>query len=250
MQSPPVTPKRKRRSSDDDYFEEPISVRGSAQKKVKVTPQTPSKSALARAEAAKKREWKAAWNKYAQSSYWEKDDSYRQKVNTFEIHRSDAMQFYRLKAAEMDTLPYWEFENKNYPSHPGRSYSHEGVLMLVSRKHAMLSGLHEKGLREHELLRQGKELFDKEQARLLQRTPNKKRQPHLWKIVNRHKYVDPTDWESMPSGSWETPIWEHGKIIGHWLNYQFDPNIGPEDDWMFSEARFRPVGSSKRIELP
>lgn len=73
-----------------------------------------------------------------------------------------AMQFYRLKAAEMDTLPYWEFENKNYPSHPGRSYSHEGVLMLVSRKHAMLAGLHEKGLREHELLRQGKELFNQE----------------------------------------------------------------------------------------
>lgn len=55
------------------------------------------------------------------------------------------MQFYRLKATEMDTLPHWEFENKNYPSHPGRSYSHEGVLMLVSRKHAMLAGLHEKG---------------------------------------------------------------------------------------------------------
>lgn len=73
-----------------------------------------------------------------------------------------AMQFYRLKAAEMDTLPYWEFENKNYPSHPGRSYSHEGVLMLVSRKHAMLAGLHEKGLREHELIRQGKELFNQE----------------------------------------------------------------------------------------
>lgn len=177
------------------------------------------------------------------------------------------MQFYRLKAAEMDTLPYWEFENKNYPSHPGRSYSHQGVLMLVSRKHAMLAGLHEKGLREHELLRKGKELFDHEykkpgvcmfinfvtryrQERLLQRTPDKKRKPHLWKIVNRHRYVDPTDWESTPNGSWETPIWEHGKIIGHWLNYQFDPNIGPEDDWMFSEARFRPLGSSKRVELP
>lgn len=177
-----------------------------------------------------------------------------------------AMQFYRLKASEMDTLPYWEFENKNYPSHPGRSYSHEGVLMLVSRKHAMLAGLHEKGLREHELLRQGKELFNQEyekldiqhnisltchrQARLLQRTPNKKRKPHLWKIFNRPKYIGSTDWESTPSGSWETPIWEDGKIIGHWLNYQFDPNIGPEDDWMFSEARFRPLGSSKRIELP
>lgn len=77
-----------------------------------------------------------------------------------------AMQYYRLKAAEMDTLPHWEFENKNYPSHPGRSYSHEGVLMLVSRKHAMLAGLHEKGLRDHELLKQGKELFEQEYAYL------------------------------------------------------------------------------------
>ena len=34
--------------------------------------------------------------------------------------------------------------------------------MLVSRKHAMLAGLHEKGLREFELLRQGKKLFDEE----------------------------------------------------------------------------------------
>lgn len=73
-----------------------------------------------------------------------------------------AMKFYRLKAAEMDTLPHWEFENKNYPSHPGRSYSHQGVLMLVSRKYAMLAGLHEKGLREHELLKQGKKMFDEE----------------------------------------------------------------------------------------
>lgn len=89
MQSPPVTPKRKRRGSDDDHVEGPMSVPGSAQKKAKVTPQTPSKSALAKAEAAKKREWKTAWNDYVESSYWEKDDSYRQKVNTFEIHRSE-----------------------------------------------------------------------------------------------------------------------------------------------------------------
>lgn len=89
MQSPPVTPKRKRRDSDDDHVEGPISVPGSAQKKAKTTPKTPSKSALAKAEAAKKREWKAAWNEYVDSSCWEKDDSYRQKVNTFEIHRSD-----------------------------------------------------------------------------------------------------------------------------------------------------------------
>lgn len=89
MKSPPATPKRKRRGSDDDYVEGPVSARGSAQKKAKATPQTPSKSSLAKAEAAKKREWKAAWNEYVESSHWEKDDSYRQKANTFEIHRSD-----------------------------------------------------------------------------------------------------------------------------------------------------------------
>ncbi|KAK2613794.1 hypothetical protein N8I77_000678 [Diaporthe amygdali] len=250
MQSLPVTPKRKRGGSSDDYLEGASTVSGSARKKARLTPQTPSKSALAKAEAAKKREWKAAWNEHVRLSYWQKDDSYRQKVNTHEIHRSDAMQFYRLKAAEMDTLPYWEFENNNYPSHPGRSYSHEGVLMLVSRKAAMLAGLHEKGLREHELLRQGKELFDNEQARLLQRTPNKKTKPRLWKIVNRHANRDRMYWDSMPSGSWESPVWEHGKVVGHWLNYQFDPDIGPEDDWMFSPARFRPLGSSQRVEMP
>lgn len=34
--------------------------------------------------------------------------------------------------------------------------------MLVSRKHAMLGGLHEKGPLEHELLRQREELFNHE----------------------------------------------------------------------------------------
>lgn len=177
------------------------------------------------------------------------------------------MKFYRLKAPEMDTLPHWEFENKNYPSHPGRSYSHEGVLMLVSRKHAMLAGLHEKGLRENELLKQGKKLFDEEyapsalsysniltchrQERLLQRTPNKNRRPRLLKISKRRPQRDLMGFpDDTPSGSWESPIWEDGKIIGHWLNYQFDPDLGPEDDWMFSTARFRPLGSSEWVERP
>lgn len=90
MQSPPVTPKRKRRVPSGDA-EEPTSVPDSTRKKAKVSPKTPSKSTLAKAEAEKKREWKAAWNDYVQSSYWEKDDTYRQKVNTFEIHRSDGL---------------------------------------------------------------------------------------------------------------------------------------------------------------
>ncbi|KAG8167169.1 hypothetical protein KVR01_002858 [Diaporthe batatas] len=250
MQSPPVTPKRKRRGSSGDAVQ-PASASESARKRAKANPQTPSKSALAKAEARKKKEWKAGWDEYVRASFWEKDGSYRQKVNTFEIHRSDAMKFYRLKAAEMDTLPHWEFENKNYPSHPGRSYSHEGVLMLASRKHAMLAGLHERGLREHELLKQGKKLFDEEQERLLQRTPNKNREPRLFKISKRRPRRELMGFpDDTPSGSWESPIWEDGEIIGHWLNYQFDPNLGPEDDWMFSTARFRPLGSSEWVEPP
>ena len=56
----------------------------------------------------------------------------------------------------------------------------------------------------------------------------------------------------MPCGSWETPLWEDGKIIGYWLNYQLDVcdfNIGPDDDEWIPGPRFRPVGSSERIEL-
>lgn len=98
MQSPPVTPKRKRRDFDDSQGEGAISISRSALKKAKAISQTPSKSALAKAEAAKRREWKAAWNEHVESSCWEKDGKYRQKVNTFEIHRSDGWYFLLLSS--------------------------------------------------------------------------------------------------------------------------------------------------------
>lgn len=73
------------------------------------------------------------------------------------------MKFYRLKGPEMDTLPYWEFENQYNPSQPGRSYAHEGVKMLVSRKCAMLAGLHASGdLTVYQLISRGKRLFNAE----------------------------------------------------------------------------------------
>lgn len=90
MQSPPVTPKRKRRGSSSDA-DQPTSPSASARKKAKATPQTPSKLTLARAEARKKKEWKTDWDEYVQSSFWEKDDTYRQKASTFEIHRSEGL---------------------------------------------------------------------------------------------------------------------------------------------------------------
>jgi hypothetical protein len=130
-----------------------------------------------------------------------------------------------------------------------------------------MGGLHEKPLREHELLKQGKELFDKEyepsavqthnniltchsQLRLLRRTPNRRMEPYLWKTVKTPTNLDPIDWDALPPGCWESPIWEDGRIIGHWLNHEFDPDLGPEDDWMFDEARFRPFGTSERIAFP
>lgn len=62
----------------------------------------------------------------------------------------------------MDTLPYWEFESKNYPECLGKSYFHQGARMLVSRKYAMLAGLHEKGFSHDQLVKEGKKLFEAE----------------------------------------------------------------------------------------
>jgi hypothetical protein len=59
----------------------------------KVSRQTPSKAALTKARAAKKRVWKAAWNEYVRRSAWAKEASYQQKANTFEIHRSEGLLF-------------------------------------------------------------------------------------------------------------------------------------------------------------
>lgn len=71
-----------------------------------------------------------------------------------------AKTFYRLTTEELDTLPYWEFENENNPAHPGRSYVLGNVKLLVYRKLATLAGLHKAGVGEQELLRRGMRLFD------------------------------------------------------------------------------------------
>lgn len=78
-----------------------------------------------------------------------------------------AMKFYNLTGDEMDTLPYWGFENKNSPIHPGRSYALGGVQRVVYRKLATLTGLHEKVLNENQLLKRGCILFEQKSVHSL-----------------------------------------------------------------------------------
>lgn len=73
-----------------------------------------------------------------------------------------AIEFYLLNTDEMDTLPYWEFPKAYNPSQPGRSYTHDGVKSLVFRKNAMLDGLHHEDLKEPELLKRGKDIWEEQ----------------------------------------------------------------------------------------
>lgn len=147
--------KRSRRQSDSDG--DFVLEEESPTKKAKA-PATPSKAAQRQAEIAHRKQWKLDWERWIVCSQWKDDPQqpYEQKVNTFEIHKSDgeparqlstyyhvltifiAMSYYNLSQQEMGTLPHWEFRNDYNPLTPGRSYSHEGVKMLVARKHAML----------------------------------------------------------------------------------------------------------------
>jgi hypothetical protein len=45
------------------------------------------------------------------------------------------------------------------------------------------------------------------------------------------------------SGSWVSPVWEKDRILGHWLNFQFDPHR--EHDHRYPKERFKPLGSDK-----
>ncbi|PVH69683.1 hypothetical protein DL98DRAFT_541416 [Cadophora sp. DSE1049] len=167
MEQTAVTPRKQQR-----HWKRSLSIGSSwtdddSPRKIPITPQTPSKAALRKAQAAQRRGWKEDWGAWVARSKWIKDATYRQKLGLFEIYRSDAMKFYNLKGPEMDTLPHWEFENANCssrpklpsadniakiveedflvhkyclsfrayvncyldPAHPGRSYAHDGVRM-------------------------------------------------------------------------------------------------------------------------
>lgn len=67
--------------------------------------------------------------------------------------------------------------------------------------------------------------------------------PKTFKIVQKKSYSSSQDGRfERPNGSWETPIWDKGKLIGYWLMYQFDPDFQDyEDDLPKGKERFRPA---------
>lgn len=75
------------------------------------------------------------------------------------LNTAIAKNFYNLSIEDLGTLPYCKFENKHNPPIPGRSYSHEGVKMLVARKHATLWGVHKENVKEEVMLKEGYRLF-------------------------------------------------------------------------------------------
>ncbi|KAI1327590.1 hypothetical protein F5Y16DRAFT_188334 [Xylariaceae sp. FL0255] len=243
--SGPITPTKQSRKRPAE--ESPASSSASPTKKPRTpqTPRTPSKAALKKAEVAKKAQWKTDWAKWVEQSRWEKDPDYQQKVGSSEIHKTDAKTFYSLTNEELDTLPYWEFENEYNPSYPGRSYPHEAVLMLVHRKFAILAGFHNSGLSETGLLKKGKELFDVHDQKKRERNPNRPKQPRMYKLVVKDPYK--RNRFSLPGGAWESPVWEDGRIIGHFMNLQFDPHDYDADfvHEDYPTARFRPIGSDR-----
>ncbi|CAJ2512931.1 Uu.00g010500.m01.CDS01 [Anthostomella pinea] len=257
----PGTPSKRLRkrpiSEDEDVDPATPTKKPRTQRISPSTPKTPrilkalrtlSKTAVKKAEAAQRaaqrQQWKEAWTEWVAESAWIKDESYRQKVGSVEIHRTDAKTYYRLTTEELNTLPYREFENEHNPAQPGRSYAHEGVKMLVSRKYATLAGLHDSGLTERELLRRGGKLFDEAKADGLRKNPNTPGRPKIGKIVRIKKYNDsPARTERRPPGSWETPVRANGKLVGYWLNLQFDPEADA-DVHLTDADRFRPLDSN------
>ncbi|KUJ19353.1 uncharacterized protein LY89DRAFT_773675 [Mollisia scopiformis] len=196
--------------------------------------------------AKKKRQWKRDWVRWVSESKWEKDPSYKQKVGSEEIHGSDAMKFYNLTGEEMDTLPFWKFENINSLSHPGRSYVDNEVKRLAYRKLAMLVGFHKEDMEENELLRQGYILFEEKQIQRRQGNPNTPTEPITGTIFipkPHETYRNPLT--GIPHGCWESPVWRNGVLIGHWLNAQFTPD--DDGEWIPKE-RFKPLGSDTWIE--
>ena len=88
----PTTPRnmqRKRPLSTDDSWTDDDSPR-----KKPRTPQTPSKAAQKKAEAAQRRQQKDDWVQWVARSEWVKDQSYGQKVGTFEIHKGEGKPSY------------------------------------------------------------------------------------------------------------------------------------------------------------
>ncbi|KAI0023871.1 hypothetical protein F4780DRAFT_26902 [Xylariomycetidae sp. FL0641] len=270
MRSPPATPSNRRqkrpaapadpespspsptkRARTPRTPQTPRTTRGPRSPRAPRTPGTPTKAALGKAKAENKRRWKAEWEAWVAQSRWVRDENYRQKVGSIEIHKTDAKKYYGLKDEELDTLPYKEFPNDYNPRKPGRSYPHDAVCKLAYRKLARLAGVHEKGEPEAELLRQGQELFEARKEEQLKKNPGMPRIPKTGTVIRviRPCYASPlgSSGSFVPGGTWESPVYENGRVVGSYRNYQFDPEDMYEDEEevesKYPNARFRPFDS-------
>ena len=70
------------------------------------------------------------------------------------------MKHFRLSSEEMSAIPYIEFENQYNPSTPGRSYNIRNVEQIAYRKAAMLVGVHDRDIKDAEIIKQGKVLYE------------------------------------------------------------------------------------------
>ncbi|KAJ7491150.1 hypothetical protein FB451DRAFT_1222220 [Mycena latifolia] len=165
------------------------------------------------------------------------------------MHRSDAMKHYRLTEKEMATLPYFTFENKYHEdAPPGKSYVAAELDRLVYRKFATLNGIPRNANSEAAFLREGRRLFEVHLAKLNARSPRK--EPSIYEIRVVEEPIE--NFPNRPCGSWESPVYENGKLIGWWLNFQFDPEGNDDGFYDQFETRFRPLptGPRKTITMP
>ncbi|KAJ7671017.1 hypothetical protein B0H17DRAFT_1085553 [Mycena rosella] len=161
------------------------------------------------------------------------------------MHRADAMAHYRLNKEEMATLPYITFENKYHEdAPPGKSYVVVELNKLVYRKFAILDGIPLDSPSETQFLREGQKLFEANTAKL-----GPRKEPRIYTIA---VVEEPNDsFPNRPWGSWESPVYENGQLVGWWLNFQFDPE-GNDDGFYDQFEMFRPVptGPRKTITMP
>ncbi|KAJ6606264.1 hypothetical protein DFH09DRAFT_1353437 [Mycena vulgaris] len=141
---------------------------------------TPTKAALRKAAVAAKQAYKRAWERRCASNRWVPNSSYGQPAGIQVMHRAAAQSYFRLRKAELDTLPYIEFDNKNHPAAPaGKSYEYLMLLSLVHVKFASLAGLP----KDVKFKAQGKALFDAYAAKLdanRLKYKQKPRTPAIW----------------------------------------------------------------------
>ncbi|KAJ6546894.1 hypothetical protein B0H19DRAFT_1162900 [Mycena capillaripes] len=149
------------------------------------------------------------------------------------------MHYYRLKTEEIATLPYFTFENQHHPlAPPGKSYVVAELERLVYRKFATLGGVSDEDPKsETQFLGEGQRLFEEDTAKLEARSPRKP--PRTFTIV-RKVPKSTNNFLDRPFGSWESPVYENGVLVGYWLNFQFDPS-GDDDGFYDGYERFRSV---------